>query len=155
MEILSQNSEEVNVVDYHVAALTTEAGGPRGYDAGKKINGRKRHTGRALVLELHPASIQDRDGGGPLLCASRVLYPFITHVFAGSGYTTSESRTPRTSSSPTRLAREVLRVDQSKPEAGEGFRSFNRLGKGLPLRRLCHAPCSLHRQGGMNFETES
>ena len=46
--------------------LTTEAGGPRGYDAGKKINGRKRHAlvdtdGRGLVLEPHPASIQDRD----------------------------------------------------------------------------------------------
>ena len=48
---------------------TTEAGGPRGYDAGKKIKGRKRHAlvdtdGRGLVLEAHPASIQDRDGGG-------------------------------------------------------------------------------------------
>ena len=47
---------------------TTEAGGPRGYDAGKKISGRKRHAlvdteGRDLVLEPHPASIQDRDGG--------------------------------------------------------------------------------------------
>ena len=55
---------------------TTEAGGPRGYDAGKKINGRKRYAlvdtdGRGLVLEPHPASIQDRDGGGPLLRASR------------------------------------------------------------------------------------
>jgi putative transposase len=71
---------------------TTEAGGPRGYDAGKKVNGRKRHAlvdtdGRALVLELHPASIQDRDGGGPLLCTSRALYPFIAYVFADSGYT--------------------------------------------------------------------
>ena len=50
------------------SAKTTEAGGPRGYDAGKKINGRKRHAlvdtdGRGLVLEPHPASIQDRDGG--------------------------------------------------------------------------------------------
>jgi transposase len=37
------------------SAKTTEAGGPRGYDAGKKINGRKRHAladtdGRGLVL---------------------------------------------------------------------------------------------------------
>jgi transposase len=56
-----------------------------------QVNGRKRHAlvdtdGRALVLELHPASIQDRDGGGPLLCTSRTLYPFIAHVFADSGY---------------------------------------------------------------------
>ena len=60
---------------------TTEAGGPRGYDAGKKIKGRKRHAlvdtdGRGLVLEAHPASIQDRDGGGPLLCASRGSFPY-------------------------------------------------------------------------------
>ena len=70
---------------------TTEAGGPRGYDAGKKIKGRKRHAlvdtdGRGLVLEAHSASIQDRDGGGPLLCASRGSFPFIEKVFADSGY---------------------------------------------------------------------
>jgi transposase len=69
---------------------TTEAGGPRGYDAGKKINGRKRHAlvdtdGRG-VLEPHPASVQDRDGGGPLLRASRGAFPFIKKVFADSGY---------------------------------------------------------------------
>jgi len=49
---------------------TTEAGGPRGYDAGKKVNGRKRHAlvdtdARALVLQGHAASIQDRDGAVP------------------------------------------------------------------------------------------
>src|SRR5476649_1430637 len=70
---------------------TTEAGGPRGYDAGKKINGRKRHAlvdtdGRGLVLEPHPASIQDRDGGRPLLRVSRRIFPFIQRVFADSGY---------------------------------------------------------------------
>src|SRR6185312_6844632 len=66
---------------------TTEAGGPRGYDAGKKIKGRKRHAlvdtdERGLVHELHPASIQDRDGGGALLKASRRIFPFIDRVFA-------------------------------------------------------------------------
>jgi transposase len=70
---------------------TTEAGGPRGYDAGKKINGRKRHTlvdtaGRGLALEPHPASIQDRDGDGPLMWVSRRIFPFIQRVFADSGY---------------------------------------------------------------------
>jgi len=70
---------------------TTEAGGPRGYDAGKKINGRKRHAlvdtdGRGLVLEPHSASIRYRDGGGPLLRASRRIFPFIQRVFADSGY---------------------------------------------------------------------
>jgi Transposase DDE domain len=77
---------------------TTEAGGSRGYDAGKKINGRKRHAlvdtdGRGLVLETHSASIQDRDGGGPLLRFSRRIFPFIQRVFADSGY--AELRSPR------------------------------------------------------------
>src|SRR3954449_4368986 len=46
---------------------TTEAGGPRGYDAGKMVSGRKRHIlvdtlGLLLVVVIHAASIQDRDG---------------------------------------------------------------------------------------------
>jgi transposase len=70
---------------------TTESGGPRGFDAGKKINGRKRHAlvdmdGRALVLQVHPASVQDRDGAVPLLQESRGLYPFIERVFADTAY---------------------------------------------------------------------
>ena len=70
---------------------TTEAGGPRGYDAGKKVWGRKRHAladmdGRALVLQVGPASVQDRDGAVPLLKASRGLYPFIERAFADAAY---------------------------------------------------------------------
>ena len=61
------------------------------HDAGKKINGRKRHAlvdtdGRGLMLEADPASIQDRDGGAPLLRVSRCIFPFIQRVFADSGY---------------------------------------------------------------------
>ena len=56
-----------------------------------RSNGRRRHAlvdteGRGLVLEPHPASIQDRDGGGPLLRVSRRMFPFIQRVFADSGY---------------------------------------------------------------------
>jgi putative transposase len=70
---------------------TVEAGGPRGYDAGKKIKGRKRHAmvdtdGRALVLQAHPADVQDRDGAVPLLKASRKPFPFVKLAFADSAY---------------------------------------------------------------------
>ena len=70
---------------------TTESGGPRGYDAGKKIKGRKRHAlvdtdGRPLLIEPHPADVQDRDGGAALLQVSRSLFPFIRLVWADGGY---------------------------------------------------------------------
>ncbi len=70
---------------------TTEAGGPRGFDAGKKIKGRKRHAmvdtdGRALTLQVHPADVQDRDGAIPLLKASRRRFPFVTLAFADTAY---------------------------------------------------------------------
>ena len=46
---------------------TTEVGGERGYDAGKKINGRKRHVvvetlGLVLAVVVHAANVQDYDG---------------------------------------------------------------------------------------------
>ena len=59
---------------------TTEAGGPRGFDAGKKVNGRKRHLltdtlGLPLRLVVHPASIQDRDGLALICTGIRRRFP--------------------------------------------------------------------------------
>ena len=70
---------------------TTESGGIRGYDAGKKIKGHKRRAmvdtdGRALKLQAHSAAIQDRDGTGPLLRASRAGWPFVALGYADGGY---------------------------------------------------------------------
>ena len=70
---------------------TTESGGPRGYDAGKKVKGRKRQVlvdtdGRGLVLEPQPANVQDRDGAPLVLRLSRRSFPFIAKAFADMGY---------------------------------------------------------------------
>lgn len=70
---------------------TTEAGGPRGYDGGKKVVGRKRHAlvdtdGRLLVAQIGPANVQDRDAAGPLVTASRSRFPFVDLVYADAGY---------------------------------------------------------------------
>jgi hypothetical protein len=55
---------------------------PNGYDAGQRISGKKRHIlvdtlGLLLHAMIHPADIQDRDGG--LLLVPRLLgmYPFL------------------------------------------------------------------------------
>ena len=70
---------------------TTESGGVRGYDAGKRIKGRKRHivtdtTGLLVGLEVHSAGIQDRDGAPDVLKAVAARYPMLRHVFADGGY---------------------------------------------------------------------
>lgn len=95
---------------------TTEAGGPRGYDAGKKVNGRKRHAlvdtdGRPLVLHCHPASVQDRDGAVPLLRASRKRFPFVERAFADAAYAAERV------TNATRIAIEIVR----KPKDQVGF----------------------------------
>src|SRR5919107_5750584 len=70
---------------------TTESGGPRGFDAGKKVKGRKRQVlvdteGRGLILEPQPANIQDRDGAPIVLRLSRRSFPFVTKAFADMGF---------------------------------------------------------------------
>jgi len=70
---------------------TTESGGPRGYDAGKKVKGRKRHIltdtlGLMVEAVVHTADIQDRDGGPLVLKKSRARFPFLTHLFADGAY---------------------------------------------------------------------
>ena len=59
---------------------TTEGGGISGYDAGKKVKGRKRHIvtdtyGFLIFLLVHAADIQDRDGAAELLDAIRKRFP--------------------------------------------------------------------------------
>jgi transposase len=70
---------------------TTESGGPCGYDAGKKIKGRKRHIltdtlGLLVAAVVHTADIQDRDGAPDVLTSIRASFPWLRHVFADGGY---------------------------------------------------------------------
>ena len=42
--------------------------------------------GRALVLQSHPADVQDRDGAIPLLKASRRRFPFVRLAYVDTAY---------------------------------------------------------------------
>jgi len=69
---------------------TTESGGPCGYDAGKKVKGRKRHIitdtqGNLLAGLVHKADIQDRDGAVMAVAVIQTTFPSITHLFADGG----------------------------------------------------------------------
>ena len=64
---------------------------PQGYDAGKKVTGRKRHIlvdtlGLLLSVVVHPADVQDRDGVQAVLRKARRSFPFIERIFADAGY---------------------------------------------------------------------
>jgi len=70
---------------------TTETPGERGYDAGKKIKGRKRHIlvdvmGLLLMVVVHTADIQDRDGAKKVLNKAKGRFPRLRLIWADGGY---------------------------------------------------------------------
>ncbi|WP_306371677.1 IS5 family transposase, partial [Nocardiopsis sp. CC223A] len=71
--------------------LTGEGGQARGYDAGKRTKGRKRHLvvdtlGLVLVVAVTSASVQDRPGGRRVLEALADRFPSVGLVWADAGY---------------------------------------------------------------------
>jgi transposase len=74
-----------------VKAADTVGAASRGFDGGKKINGRKRHIavdtlGLLLSVVVTAASVQDRDGAFRLLALLRERFSTITLVWADGGY---------------------------------------------------------------------
>jgi putative transposase len=70
---------------------TTETPGKRGYDAGKKVKGCKRHIvvdtlGLLLLVVVHAANIQDRDGAKTVLAQLRDEFSRLRLMWADGGY---------------------------------------------------------------------
>ncbi len=70
---------------------TPDQAGERGYDAGKKISGRKRHIavdclGLILAILITPAAGPDRDGAKPLIKFLAMMYGRLQIIWADGGY---------------------------------------------------------------------
>lgn len=67
-------------------------GGGYGYDAGKKVKGRKRHIlvdvlGLIIAIVITPASVQDRDGAVPVIKQAALEHSYIQKIWTDGGYT--------------------------------------------------------------------
>lgn len=79
------------IIDSQTAKTSAVANGQRGYDAGKKLLGRKRHLavdtlGLVLAIVVHAASIQDQDGAPWLLAKLHDQFRRLKVIFADAAY---------------------------------------------------------------------
>ena len=70
---------------------TSPQGGPKGYDGGKKVTGRKRHLvvdtlGLLLAVLITPANVQDRDVAPVILAEAKAKYPTLKKTYVDCGY---------------------------------------------------------------------
>jgi putative transposase len=73
------------------SAKSSEQGGPRGFDGGKQVSGRKRHVlvdtqGLLLKVVVHPANLHDRVGAKQVLRGLNIALPKLQRIWADQGY---------------------------------------------------------------------
>jgi transposase len=113
-----------------VKGADTVSSASRGYDAGKKVNGRKRHIvvdtlGLLLAVVVTAASVQDRDGGARVLERLRFRMPSVAVVWADGGY----------AGRLVAYARQILKVTVDIVRKKEGQRTFEVLPRRWVVER--------------------
>ena len=99
------------IIDSQSVKTGAEAREMVGYDAGKRVKGRKRHLvtdtlGLMLRIEVHSASVQDRDGAALVLDRITRRFPFLERIFADAGY-----QGPRVAAAAPRPVEIIKRTD--------------------------------------------
>src|SRR3981081_1564686 len=94
---------------------------PHGYDAGKKIKGKKRHIlvdtqGLLMHAIVHGADIQDRDGGALLMATLFGAFPFLLKLYADGGYQGAEFQAA--------VQRTMAQVNVEIVKRSDGVRGF-------------------------------
>ena len=119
------------IVDAQSVKGADTVGAPtRGFDAGKKVNGRKRHVvvdtiGLLVVVLVTAASMQDRDGGRLVLDKARMAMPSIALVWADGGY----------AGRCVQFARRFLRITLQIVKKPDGQRTFEVLPRRWVVER--------------------
>lgn len=85
-----ESTSEIAILDAQ-STRTSPQGGEHGFDAGKKVKGRKRHLvvdalGLLLAVSVTAASVQDRDGAHAVMASAKARHSTISTLYVDSGY---------------------------------------------------------------------
>lgn len=91
-----RNVEPTAAIIDSQSVKTSAQGGPKGFDGGKKVKGRKRHLvtdtlGLVLAVFVTVAGIQDRDALDPAITLAKTKYPTLRKAFVDGGYAGSRA----------------------------------------------------------------
>jgi len=121
----SAASPSACILDSQSSKTSEEGEEARGYDAGKKVKGRKRHLvvdalGLLLVLRVTTASVQDRDAALPMFQQAKKEFPSLQVAFADGAY---RGEIKKLVEKKTRLRMQISLRSDLKKRALTPFRS--------------------------------
>ncbi len=135
------------IIDSQSLKTGPEAREMVGYDAGKRVKGRKRHLvtdtlGLMLRIEVHSVSIQDRDGAALVLDPITRRFLFLERIFADAGYqgprvAAVAPRRSRSSSAPMPASSSSQSAGSSSgPSPGPALTAVSPATSSAPPRRF-------------------